>query len=24
VLTDWYESGGVLVCDEKGCRAEKL
>ena len=24
VLPDWYESGGVLVCDEKGCRAEKL
>jgi len=24
VLTDWYESGGVLVCDEKGCRAQKL
>jgi UDP-2,3-diacylglucosamine hydrolase len=24
VLPDWYESGGVLVCDEKGCRMEKL
>jgi UDP-2,3-diacylglucosamine hydrolase len=24
VLPDWYQSGGVLVCDEKGCRAEKL
>src|SRR5258705_203026 len=24
VLTDWYESGGVLVCDEKGCRAENF
>jgi UDP-2,3-diacylglucosamine hydrolase len=24
VLPDWYESGGILVCDEKGCRAEKL
>jgi UDP-2,3-diacylglucosamine hydrolase len=24
VLPDWYESGGVLVCDEKGYRAEKL
>ena len=23
VLPDWYESGGVLVCDEKGCRREK-
>jgi UDP-2,3-diacylglucosamine hydrolase len=24
VLPDWYETGGVLVCDEKGCRMEKL
>ena len=24
VLPDWYESGGILVCDEKGCRAQKL
>jgi len=24
VLPDWYESGGVLVCDEKGCRPKKL
>ena len=24
VLPDWYESGGVLVCDEKGCRREEL
>jgi UDP-2,3-diacylglucosamine hydrolase len=24
VLTDWYESGGVLACDGDGCRMEKL
>jgi UDP-2,3-diacylglucosamine hydrolase len=24
VLPDWYESGGVLTCDEKGCGVEKL
>ena len=24
VLPDWYESGGVLVCDESGCRMETL
>jgi len=23
VLPDWYESGGVLVCDERGCRTQK-
>src|SRR5207302_466931 len=23
VLPDWYESGGVLACDEKGCRTQK-
>jgi UDP-2,3-diacylglucosamine hydrolase len=24
VLPDWYETGGVLVCDESGCRMERL
>jgi len=24
VLPDWYETGGVLVCDEAGCRLETL
>ena len=23
VLPDWYESGGVLACDERGCRTQK-
>lgn len=24
VLPDWYETGGVLVCDASGCRFEKV
>lgn len=24
VLTDWYERGGVLVCDAAGCRAQPV
>jgi UDP-2,3-diacylglucosamine hydrolase len=24
VLPDWYETGGVLVCDEDGCRMERI
>ncbi len=24
VLPDWYETGGVLVCDDRGCRMERL
>jgi UDP-2,3-diacylglucosamine hydrolase len=24
VLPDWYEAGGVLACDEKGCRLEEI
>jgi UDP-2,3-diacylglucosamine hydrolase len=24
VLPDWYETGGALVCDESGCRMERL
>lgn len=24
VLPDWYKSGGVLVCDDKGCQMQKL
>ena len=24
VLPDWYERGGVLACDESGCRLEEL
>ncbi len=24
VLPDWYAAGGVLVCDEAGCRLEKV
>src|SRR5439155_26283802 len=24
VLPDWYQSGGLLVCDDKGCQMRKL
>jgi len=24
VLPDWYESGGVLVCDDKGCQMQNV
>jgi len=24
VLPDWYKSGGVLACDDKGCQMQKL